>query len=1743
MRTMRKNPSSQGLTPVFLDRKLRTLATGVLALAAALTLWCGQANAAIALLDTGNKNIVRGGGGATALSLTTTVSPGAKVLVVMLNDRNNQDQSPPNLLWQGQTVTRAIRTNNTAGTWRNSSIYYLFNPLPGSGNITGTFTATPSDWWISVYTLAGVNPTIAPFVGGVNSAGANTISFTINGVPLGGWAATAATYANSSGYSGFNLGVTVGGVASGTVTPNTYNEAGVNTPMMMSYASGLTAGATLFSATETYSAGGTASQKMTFVVAVFTPLMAEIPIVTALATNGAVKLSWQQTADGTNFVVQQATSVGGPYSALGQTTGTNWVDTTVFNGTKYYYIVTAQAPLGTSDSVPVSGIPLVAPVAPTTLVASSFDTLVNLAWTGSANASNYFIYRGSSSGGPYTIIHTNGTSTTYGDTAVVNGQTYYYVVSAVNVGGESPVSNQVIGKPNVAPSYLNAVGIPDDIQLDWTALRGATAYYVYRSAVSGGPYTLLATVTDPWYDDTPMPDGSIWYYVVSGQLAGGESANSPQAAASTPIQAPLALTATGVSPSEIDLAWQSGGIGATSYKIERSTDGVTFAVVGTTGASPTTFADTGLAAATGYYYRVRAANLLTNSLPSNVAWAPTWAYLVRVNFGLLSATDFYPGYLQDNGFVFGDRGNGYSYGWTLITTNVARERASTLSLDKRYDTLIHLMKPAPDGPAGWSINIPNGTYSVHLVGGDATAFDMDLQYIINDTVTDLWMRDSVNHWHEFTNVNVHVTNGVLSLTNGPLANNNKICFIDVFGQPTPLQIVSQPTNVSVVELTTTTLPVVVTGSGPITYRWFYNTNTLLSSQTNSTFVLNDTPMSAAGFYQLAASNVLGCITSAPIHLTMIADTFAPSLAMASGDQTLSRAYVVFSERVTANSAQDVANNYLAANLTTGEMLPLNSATLMADRKTVVLSTGPQTPGALYAIQVNYVTDISPQANPIAADSQITFQAWVEVPFFELTEVFTNIANGDVPSLTNAVKFQYGLADLRYYQTNFYYNSSAMPTGNLENYGSRSSGFFTAPSSGFYRFFLTSDDNSQLYMNTNATDSANPAGKALIAFLNGARTYYTNNDASMSTNIYLSFGQRYYMEALQKEGTGGDYLAVAYRIVPDGATIPVQPPGTAGGTPNIETIDKAFLSTYSDPAAANLFISGSLPSTLDVVEDDLVTLQCSASVAPTNTPLYFVWQRYDAANTIWTNIPGITGTQYSFYASLAEDQAQIRLTISTIGHIANFVTRLSVAQDKVAPFIVYAGCLDSTHILVRFNERVLPQYAGDVFNWQVNGGAAIINSATLRTNLVAGVERDYLDQVILTLATPISGAFWVDAYGQYDWAVSMNSGDSTITGTVLAFNTQDVGIGGSDPLAPGSAYPLIANGLDILAGGSDIWNAADGMYYVYRPISGNFDIKVRVNSLSKADVWSKAGLMARVSTNGNSQNVTLLSTAPDGQNTYTFQWRDTNGGASVSVNSAAGAAPFNIPPAGSNAWVRLKRVGPVFSSFISSNGVDWISFTNHDTSLVGDPYPTTNVLVGLAVTAHNNGGLNNMALAEFRDLHFPLPPTIAVQPEPSSQTVPEHTPVMISVAAESDPLDGPVAYQWQKDGVILPGATLPVLSLADPLAANSGLYTVSVGNDGGAVFSASASLTVTPTGGGTKATVVGFGVQDGRFWMQFNGTAGLTYRTLTTTNAVSGPWVELPPATVAGPDGLFKVTDTALDHSVTELQRYYKVVTP
>jgi len=164
------------------------------------------------------------------------------------------------------------------------------------------------------------------------------------------------------------------------------------------------------------------------------------------------------------------------------------------------------------------------------------------------------------------------------------------------------------------------------------------------------------------------------------------------------------------------------------------------------------------------------------------------AFKVNVNFQT-NTTPLVAGYLADAGDVFGNRGNGYSYGWDVNNTANSRYRNSPLAYDARYDTFNHLQKPG--GGTQWEIAVPNGLYQVRIVSGDGTATDSTFRLNVEGTLIVDGVPSDTSRWVEGIGT-VTVNDGRLTVSNAGGSANNKICFIEIASltPPPPPQLLS-----------------------------------------------------------------------------------------------------------------------------------------------------------------------------------------------------------------------------------------------------------------------------------------------------------------------------------------------------------------------------------------------------------------------------------------------------------------------------------------------------------------------------------------------------------------------------------------------------------------------------------------------------------------------------------------------------------------------------------------------------------------------------------------------------------------------------------------------------------------------------------------------------------------------------------------------------------------------------------------
>ncbi|MBN1507999.1 MAG: LamG domain-containing protein [Sedimentisphaerales bacterium] len=162
--------------------------------------------------------------------------------------------------------------------------------------------------------------------------------------------------------------------------------------------------------------------------------------------------------------------------------------------------------------------------------------------------------------------------------------------------------------------------------------------------------------------------------------------------------------------------------------------------------------------------------LICLMLLSPLATHATAALLIKINFQPSTAT-VPAGYLPDCGEVFGDRGNGYSYGWDRDIQSDARKRGR--SADQRYDTIVQMQE---NGPTTWEIEVPPGVYNLYLACGDPSYTDQINTLDIEGTIqTD---PDGPDYFDEYS-LTVTVTDGRLTIKPAPGGTKCKLIFIHI----------------------------------------------------------------------------------------------------------------------------------------------------------------------------------------------------------------------------------------------------------------------------------------------------------------------------------------------------------------------------------------------------------------------------------------------------------------------------------------------------------------------------------------------------------------------------------------------------------------------------------------------------------------------------------------------------------------------------------------------------------------------------------------------------------------------------------------------------------------------------------------------------------------------------------------------------------------------------------------------------
>ena len=240
-----------------------------------------------------------------------------------------------------------------------------------------------------------------------------------------------------------------------------------------------------------------------------------------------------------------------------------------------------------------------------------------------------------------------------------------------------------------------------------------------------------------------------------------------------------------------------------------------------------------------------------------------------------------------------------------------------------------------------------------------------------------------------------------------------------------------------------------------------------------------------------------------------------------------------------------------------------------------------------------------------------------------------------------------------------------------------------------------------------------------------------------------------------------------------------------------------------------------------------------------------------------------------------------------------------------------------------------------------------------------VERAGSDNVFTEIAGNVTGTSFTDttavAASSYTYRVrAENSGllsdyGATAAVTTPTFDSADIGAspaGSTIVNTDGSSY-------DVTAGGPGVYSTADGFRFLSQLHTGDFDIRVQVAGITTAGVYPQAGLMARSTLAANSPEVSITaSSTASAAGIFRTKSRATAGAATTQTQTGQATFP--------NVWLRLTRVGNVFTTYYSSDGITWTKASSVTVAL-----PST-LYIGLGAASNDTTDLTSVQFRNFSE---------------------------------------------------------------------------------------------------------------------------------------------------------------------------------
>ncbi len=486
-----------------------------------------------------------------------------------------------------------------------------------------------------------------------------------------------------------------------------------------------------------------------------------------------------------------------------------------------------------------------------------------------------------------------------------------------------------------------------------------------------------------------------------------------------------------------------------------------------------------------------------------------------------------------------------------------------------------------------------------------------------------------------------------------------------------------------------------------------------------------------------------------------------------------------------------------------------------------------------------------------------------------------------------------------------------PVDWADNYGTRMFGWLTPPETGDYTFWIAGDDAQELWLSTDV-DPAHAVRIANVASWTNSREWEKETNQK-SEPVSLQAGQKYYLLALGKEGSGGDSLAVAWQ----GGSIAAR-----------EVISAQYVDTFALPplqafspspaddavdVPQSLVLSWSAGEQAQEHEVYLGDDAAAVAAADATSPLFLGRQAETAIE--------LDGLEWgkTYYWRVDELNAADPGS-PWVGRVWSFTVASFAAVDDFESYTDVEGS--------RLYETWIDGYT-DGQSGSIVGYLEALNGTFGETAIVHGGGQSMPMDYDNTAAPFVSEATREFTPAQ-DWTVE---GVDTLSLWVRGYP------------AMGSVEVVETAGAMSLSGaGADIWGNTDEFTYAYKTLEGDGTMTARVVSIGPgSNTWAKGGVMIRDSLNGGSTHAMMVLTAnSDGAagNGAAFQYRGTTDGTSTSVDSTAVIAPPY--------WVRIERMGDTLTGYLSPDGNSWNTL---GTTTIAMEAP---MQIGLCVTSHAAG---------------------------------------------------------------------------------------------------------------------------------------------------------------------------------------------